>query len=180
MKKSLVFVLCSLFISGCYGGNRFYKEVVPIGEFQSKKFSNDEYDYGKIIITEITKDEYELSNGVNTIAELSGDNTIRKYCSLSLCYFDKYDNKCVINIIDLKYAKGTPSTYYGEIFFESNKEQMGGITFISRTKGIEIITTMNEIEIVSYYGKIIEWEKNKSSWNRRFIFALSRLIHFLI
>lgn len=68
--KKLVFILCALFVSGCYGENKFYKEVIPVGEFQSKKFSNYEYTYGKIIITEITKDEYELSNGINTIAEL--------------------------------------------------------------------------------------------------------------
>jgi len=152
-KKSFACIFCLLFASGCSIGKNFYAETIPVGELQSVSFKSDDYAYGKIVITEITKAEYELNNGLNTIAELRGDNAIRKYCSLSFSYFDINDNEFLINIRDLDYSKGTPSTYHGSIFFEENNELTGSITLIARTEGVNIMTTINQKFTSSYYEK---------------------------
>lgn len=78
----------------------------------------EEFSYGKVIIEEITYDEYQLKNGVNVIVDLKLNDAVRKYCLLEFSYYDRNDKKIPIEITDLEYSISTRNRYSGGMTLE--------------------------------------------------------------
>lgn len=119
--KKLILVLVSILSVRCeIKLNRNHEDELVTGTLQSQMFDDgEEFSYGKVIIEEITYDEYKLKNGVNVIVDLKPNDAVRKYCPLDFSYYDK---KISIEITDLEYSISTRNRYFGEISYEKMKQ----------------------------------------------------------
>lgn len=158
--KKLILVLVSILSVRCeIKLNRNHEDELVTGTLQSQMFDEgEEFSYGKVIIEEITYDEYKLKNGVNVIVDLKPNDAVRKYCSLEFSYYDKNDKKIPIEITDLEYSIGTRNRYSGEIGYRKEETNYsGGMTLEVCEFGVQIGTYVNKHYIEGFYTNDEIW-----------------------
>ncbi len=158
--KKLILVLVSILSVRCeIKLNRNHEDELVTGTLQSQMFDDgEEFSYGKVIIEEITYDEYKLKNGVNVIVDLKPNDAVRKYCSLEFSYYDKNDKKIPIEITDLEYSIGTRNRYSGEISYRKEETNYsGGMTLEVCEFGVKIGTHVNKHYIEGFYTNNEIW-----------------------
>lgn len=159
LKKITFFMISICFIFsllGCTLNRNYYGLSIPLGVFETEPFAElpegyeaTPYEYARIKISVISKDEYNASKGINVVADKVYPNKIEKYCYIELYGYDKEAEALIkLNIINMERYLGSPNCYYGKVFLEDKYKTIGSFELRLNILCISLLNHHAEYHII--------------------------------
>ena len=123
-------------------------EYYADGEKENKFFKK-----AKLEMYEITKEEYELANGINVFEDATyRGKENHRYLSIKIyVYSEKTQNYELVTLSEIKFAEGTPHCYNGKSYLkigdiEYNGGYRAALDYFSTSKDIGLFTDQDGYE----------------------------------
>ena len=118
----------------------------------------------KIRIYEITKEEYELANGINVFEDATyRGKENHRYLSIKIyVYSEETQNYELVTLSEIKFAEGTPHCYNGKSYLKIGDTEYSGYYDAALAFGIDNEKHISVFSDQKGYEEAFEFASNKN------------------
>lgn len=134
-------------------------EYYADGEKENKVFKK-----AKLEMYEITKEEYELANGINVFEDATyRGKENHRYLSIKIyVYSEETQNYELVTLSEIKFAEGTPHCYNGKSYLKIGDTEYSGYYDAALAFGIDNEKHISVFSDQKGYEEAFEFASNKN------------------